>query len=352
LKTRSLFVSFGALAAIALIASGCRGPRDPLEVSVREFPTDVILGSQGVAVQVPSPQAEISQPVAPLIISRAPVAAARPRQQTQTAAPSGPCPAAHPFDAPKDEAPARATFSPFAAIYPYRNSGTYEYKQGTTANAGAIPAQSTRAIKDVTRPGTNATTGYQFKVAETLAGVTTTTTYAVVPESSIPGEAGVFISRIETIRGGVPNEDFQPQPRIKILEFPLMANLNWKSSGADPRNGISMTIQGRVGIEIPDGQDAGTEPDILARARVDACGEVIDAWLVEIGGPSSGAAPDPAGGTFAGPNKDLRLKAVHAIATQFGAFSMYDKYQTTGTDRGQTVKLINEATISQLPKLS
>lgn len=351
MKTRSL-LSLVVAASVALFGSACKGPPDPLEVSVREFPTDVILGSQGVALAAPSNQEVSSPPVAPLIISSAPTPASRPRQQTQTASPKGPCPAAHPFDAPKDEAPARATFSPLAANYPYRNTGTFEYKQGTTANAGVFPAQAYRSIRDVSRPGTNANTGYTFKVAETLAEVTTTTTYAVVPESSIPGEAGVFISRIETIRAGVPNEDFQPQPRIKILEFPLIANLNWKSSGADPRSQLSMTIQGRVGIEIPDGQDAGEEPDILARARVDACGEVIDAWLIEIGGPSSGAAPDPAGGTFVGPNKDLRLKGVHAIATQFGAFSVYDKYQVTGTDRGQTVKLVNEATISQLPKLS
>jgi len=341
-----------ALAAVALVGSACSGPRDPIEVGVREFPTDVIFGAQGISEAPQSPQ-QVATPAPSLVIRAPAVPTGRlsPTQSTEVAA--GPCPRAHPFDAPKHEAPNRATVAPVPASYRYRNQGTYEYRQGNTTNAGVLPAQSSRTLKDVQRLGTQANAPYRFQIVEGLAGITTTTTYHVTPESNLPGEAGLFIARIETVDSNTPNEVFSPQPMIKIFEFPALPNLNWKSSGADPTTGASMTIQGRIGIDSPDGEDVGDEPDILTRARVDACGEVIDAWLVEIGGPSDTAKPDPAGGTLIGPGlKNLRYKAVYAIATQFGAFSVYDNYQVTGTDSsGQTVKLVNEATISEVPRL-
>lgn len=342
-----------ALVAFAVVGSACSGPREPVEVSVREFPTDVTLGAQGVAETPAPPQQSVGTPAGPALVIRPPEPRRQTGQSQSAAAPSGPCPAAHPFDAPRHEAPSRATNAPTAATYRHRNTGTFEYRQGSATNAGVLPAQSSRTIKEVQRLGTQPNSPYRFKIAENLAGISTTTTYHVNPESNIPGEAGLFIAGIETVRSNGPSEVFSPQPMIKIFEFPAMANLNWKSSGADPTSRSTMTIQGRIGVETPDGGDAGTEPDILARARVDACGEVVDAWLVEIGGPSDTAKPNPAGGTIIGPGvKNLRLKAIYAIATQFGAFSVYDKYEITGTEaNGQTVKLVNEATISEYPKL-
>lgn len=341
----------GLAAAILIVASACSGPPGKVKVGVKEFPTDVILGAQGVVAEpLPSPRV---RPSTPSLVLRVPVQAApRPTGSGSPSAPSGPCPTAHPFDSPKLEARNRAVAAPVAASYLYRNKGTFDYRQGSSVNAGILPAQSSRTIKDVVKLGTEVNAPYEFKLVEGLAGVLTTTTYRVIPESAVPGEAGLFIQRIEMRRPNLPVDDFEPQPLIKILEFPASPNLNWKSSGTDPTTGVSMTIQGRVGIETPDGADQGTEPDILAHGRVDACGEVIDSWLVEIGGPSSVAAPDPAGGTIIGPTKDLRLKAIYAIATQYGGFSVYDKYQFTGMDGGLSVKLVNEATISELPKLT
>lgn len=327
--TRRAFV---VLVAVAIAGSACSGPKERVEVGIKEFPTDVILGAQGVTeAPVLTQQAT---PSAPLLVIRPPASPRRSAGPAQSAAaPTGPCPSAHPFDAPKREAPNRASVAPAAASYLFRNSGT--------SGAGVLQPQSTRTIKDVVGGGID------FKIEESLAGVNTTTTYHVTPSSDIPEQAGLFIAGIQKS----PNDIFTPRPMIKIFEFPAMGNEFWQSSGADPTTGVSMSLQGRIGIETPDGPDAGPEPDIITRARVDACGQVIDAWLVEIGGPSSVAAPDPAGATIIGPGKDLRLKAIYAIATQFGAFSVYDKYQLTGTENFQTVKLINEATISELPKL-
>lgn len=340
------------LAAFGAVGIACSGPRQPIKVSVREFPTDVILGAQGGATPAP-PQQVVATPEGPALVIRAPSPARQAGRSQSTTAASGPCPAAHPFDAPKDEAPSRATTPPVAEGYRYRNSGTYEYRQGNNSNAGVLPAQSSRTIKEPQRLGAQQDSPYRFKIVESLVGITTTTSYRVIPESNVPGEAGLFIAEIETARPNGTSENFAPQPMIKIFEFPAMQNLNWKSSGADPTTGSSMTIQGRIGIDSPDGEDEGTEPDILTRARVDACGEVVDAWLVEIGGPSNTAKPDSEGGTIIGPRlKNLRLKAVYAIATQFGAFSVYDEYEITGTESdGQSVKLVNKATISEYPKL-
>jgi hypothetical protein len=339
------------LACFALFGGACSGPREPVEVSVREFPTDVILGAQGVS-GASAPQL-VATPEGPALVIRPPLPSRQSGPTDSTSAPAGPCPAAHPFDAPKDEAPSRASAPPVASSYRYRNSGTFEYRGASSSNGGVFPAQSSRTLRGVQRLGTQADSPYRFEIMEGLAGITTTTTYHVTPATNVPGDAGLFIAEIETIRPNGPTEIFSPQPMIKIFEFPAMGNLNWKSSGADPRRGSSMTIQGRIGIDSPDGEDAGTEPDLLTRARVDACGQVVDAWLVEIGGPSDTAKPDSAGGTILGPGvKNLRLKAVYAIATQFGAFSVYDKYEITGTEtNGQTVKLVNEATISEYPKL-
>lgn len=331
-----------SLGLLAIVLSACAGPRDPLEVGIKEVPTDVILGAQ-IALAPPPGPALNPNPGFPSFIGPSP-----PENNRLLPAPSPspipivPCPSAHPFDAPKMEATNRATKPPVTARYPFRNKGTFDY-MGPRPAKGSFPEQSFRSILGSSVDPSTGT--YSFSVAEDVAGTITTTTYFVQPESAVPNDAGIYITAISRRLRDGSTDRFAPTPGIKILQFPAVGGLAWDSSGTDPLTGTSMVIHGRVGIDIPDGPDPDTLPDNQAKARIDACGVPIDAWYVVVTGPPSQPA-----GRIVGPNQNLNLLATYAIATQFGGFSVYDKTEITGMDGANTVAIRNEATVSSEPK--
>lgn len=330
----------GLVAVMALIEAACAGPGVPLEVGMKEYPTDVILGAQ---VQPPALPPVSNPSITTFAFVPPPVVIGRPLVVTPVPAA---CPSAHPFTAPKHEARNRAINPPVPGTYVFRNKGTYEYSK-LTPPKGSLPTQSTRTIKDV-KKDTDDPTRYSFTVVEDLGGAVTTTTFHVIPTATIEGDQGIYITQMTTKLQDGSSDVFAPRPEIKIMGFPAEPGASWTSSGTSTTgSGDSEALKGRVGLDIP-----GQPTQLQAKARVDACGEPLDALYVLIGGPPAVPTdpPDPAGAVIVGPNRNLRLKAIYAFATQYGGFSIYEKIELSGTIGGVPIKITSEATISEVPE--
>lgn len=79
-------------------------------------------------------------------------------------------------------------------------------------------------------------------------------------------DRGVAITRIETQDAqGNTSSEFNPSTPVLILPLPVSTNEEYQSVGVDPVSGQTLVHKAKV----------------LARERVDACGEVVDGWAVE-----------------------------------------------------------------------
>lgn len=318
--------------AVALLAlTGCAGPRAPLDVGIKEYPTDVILGAQ----QTPAPPSAIVA----FLDSGIPIPVQAPPPRTAARAtpaptPVEPCPAADPLSAPRYEAMNKATKPPAGSSYAYRASGSM--KVGGTPIA--VPPQITRAITNVKAASTQADASYTFDIAE--GG--TTTSYRVDPTGSTPG---IYITKIVTKRAGQADDVFTPQPPLTLARFPLEAGKTWESVSFDPGTQTTMSFQGRVGIDVPNPEDKNTTV-LLHKDRVDACGTYLDAYLINLRG-NQGQGP----GRIVSPTKNLTFTAVYAIAPQFGGFSVRDTVQTQGTISGVAIDSTLTTNINSEPKV-
>ncbi|MGH2813124.1 MAG: hypothetical protein ACRDI1_10500, partial [Actinomycetota bacterium] len=131
---------------------------------------------------------------------------------------------------------------------------------------------------------------------------------------------------------------FTPQPPIQLMRFPASPGAQWDSFGTDPLSRTTMRFHARIGIEGPDDDDEDEDPELISKARIDACGVVLDAWFVEV-----------TQGEILGPQTDLDFQSVYAIATQFGTFPIMEQIEITGTNRGTQTTTKNVATISEEP---
>src|SRR5436305_13187099 len=96
-----------------------------------------------------------------------------------------------------------------------------------------LPVDSVRTVRNVVVASDGT---FTYDVVAPLAGVVTTTTYRVVPESSVPsgaGLAGLFIAAVATDDGRA-RSTFAPTPALKLLDFPAVAGTSYTSAGTDP----------------------------------------------------------------------------------------------------------------------
>ena len=334
-----------SLAVAALLTAACAGPRTPLEVSVKEFPTDVLLGKKAAPPPPPLPGANLN-PGFPTLF-QPPSFTVDTRTGEITRPPPAPvlqCPTAHPFTGPTHPAFSRpSTAPPAPGEYVFRNTGTIS-KLGAKVAGGAVPAQTRRQIDDI-RPAPGGR-GYDFTVYEDLGPFTRTmSTYRVIGENSVnnpavnDGTAGVFLVQYAT-ESQAATDNFNPNPAIKLLEFPAEPRREWDTRGVDPLTQASMTFHARIGIDVPDGDDPDDLPDFQAKTRVDACGVVLDAWIVDI-----------VNGQIVSGQGELVINARYAMAPQFGGLTLMETVKLTGTSSAGPVNSENTATISSEPKL-
>ena len=326
------------IAVLALVGSACAGPREPLEVGLKEFPSDVVLGSQkedlATPVFLPPDALPLSTPLLPAGVSPPPAFT------TTTLPPLEACPSADPLSAPKDEALSSVPFPPAAGSYTFRNNGTFEVS-GPNAQKGVFPELSTRTIKNIEElaPGK-----FTYDVESVLGDTTTVTSYRVEPPNGgdISGP-GLFIAKISSSTRGGEVSTFDPTPDLALLKFPIEIGNEFQSLGVDQRTGTAMAFSVTVGV----------------KSRVDACGQFLDAHTATVNGRISDCDPTlPAPcppvppGQQVSPDEATSFTAVYRVGTQYGGITLEEEVVTDTDTGGVRVHRENIATISAVPLLS
>ena len=334
------------IVVLVALTAACSGPREPLTVGVKDFPTDVVLGSQTDEAPLPPtflPPNALPAPRA--IISALPL----PSDLTTptTSRPSLPCPAADPLSAPRREATNAVFGPPAAGTYVYRNKGEIQIS-GANAQKLSVPAETRRTVQNVvTAPdGT-----FTYDVVSELGDTTTTTSYRTVPIEAGGGTGGIFITAITTKTGQEEEERFDPSPDLELLRFPIEVGAKWTAVGADPAARTTMTYTATVQV----------------KQRVDACGTLLDGQVVRIDGNIApcvdvkppGAAPpgapsvkqcppSGAGATFRD-NGASTFTATYVFGTQYGGLALMEDTVVDSNEGGAGAHREMVSTINSEP---
>jgi hypothetical protein len=309
---------------VALGAAACSGPRAPLEVGSKEIAADILIGESPDALPSRPPGANPGSFAFPGFLEP-PI----PRLEPGVVPPpqfARDCPIADPLDAALQVARASAPRPPKERPYAFRNTGWFQAGEGPRVD---YPRVTERRVDDVATDGAN----FEFDVAVDLADETTTTTYRVVNEAPTP-ERGIYIIRVVTERSDGADV-FVPQTPILLMPFPppeLGSNLEdelaeltgeeYRSSGTDPLTQTTLVLEAKV----------------AGKTRVDACGEWVDAFDVEV-----------ISGRIVGPGKQIEFTGSYAIAPQYGGLIVEDDIRLGGLDAFEPVKSRNRARINRVP---
>lgn len=302
------------LVACVLTLGACGGPKVPLEIGAKTVSVNVEFGKTELVVppDVAPPPVEV-QPLeggVAVVPSKTTPAPAR-RDPDKPAA--DPCPAASAFAFPAKESTNQVDSVAPQGQYDFRASGIAE-------RAGAKTAYPAIVKRTVSAARTNADGTRSFNVSETVFGVTTVTTY-------VTDATQVAIARIaRSDRSG--SVAFGLVPALKILPLPPVQNdpagrtvTTWQSTASDSESGTTITIDGRV----------------IGRDRIDACGQLVDAWTAD------------ATQRVVGPNENLTSTLKTWFATQYGGLIVRAHSRTEGTVGGTPFRSEVELIINSVP---
>lgn len=348
----------GLLVAVALltVATGC-GPRERVSLGVRDVTTDVLLrgarptpstaavrplppGFPFVPVDVPTRTGAVSLPPLP---SESPQPAPRS------------CATAGPLASPAHAAPSRPDAAPVARSYPTRVDGSYRLT-GSVAASGVYGPSGVRVVRNVAALPQGA--GWTYDIADERG---LTTSYEVIPTSlgpdnvpvdstnqPVPTQAGIYITRFAYQRADSTTLTLTPQPPLMVARLPFLPADKWTSHSTDPAQGVSIVLNGQTGL--------GNRFDPV-KARVDACGTLLDAWWVEYTVDTTPLAAQVPPGTeppsqITGAGLSVRFVGSRvAFGTEYGAIPLEELYLLAGTDGGTTVAIRRHAVLSVEPAL-
>lgn len=127
----------------------------------------------------------------------------------------------------------------------------------------------------------------------------------VQPPTAGQPERGVVLKRIDSVTkdGVAVGTPFVPSTGLLMLPLPVTSAEQFQSSAVDPKNGRTITF---------------ATATVQERARIDACGDLVDGWLVETQMlDSTQPSPEP-------------LKYNFIVATQFGGELISQTYSQNG----------------------
>ncbi len=200
--------------------------------------------------------------------------------------PIEPCPPAALTEFPDKEASLNVEGKPAVGLYRWVRSGEQTLTAAPTLKI-PISGFEKRLIRAV-KAENNTTFTFETVQSEMGSGQIVVTRYRVktAPTQQRVGptdvrvgepDRGIAIYEIERLdpKTGASVSTFTPNPPVLILPLPIVPGEAFEGVGFDATNGGSLRIQGSV----------------RKRQQVDACGEVIDGWLVEGTRTSSGLSP-------------------------------------------------------------
>lgn len=317
--------------ALALLATACAGPVEPLVVTHKEVASDALIPKPPrppvppalvppTALQLDAPSFFAPTPPPASVPGAAPTAVVT----TPTTAGVAPaCPAADPRIGPAVVARNRIVLPPVPASYTFRNEGTYE-RGGAGATTERRVQESTRTVKDVQRVSSNL---WRYTVSAPLGDTVTDTTYQLDTTTAADNTGGgLSVTRIVTTTAG-RSTTFSPTPAITLVSFPFEPGKTTNTSAAtDPNPSSATTIR--------------YESVVGQKTRVDACGVPLDAYTVTL--KASVVARDDVGPT--------NITAVYAIAPQYGGLVVADDLTVDGSEGGNPVRRTNKAIINREPQ--
>ncbi len=276
-RSRRLVAS---LAAIGLMTAACGEPNEPT-VRLQNVQADIVFGE----IAPPNSAAPANAAVGPLgesedfgevdefdfddrsgVLSRLP-----PRS-----APVEPCPPASLTEFPDAEASLNVVGTPPIGLYRWVRQGEQTLTAAPTFKVTvsgfekrlirAFEKESDTAftfetVQNEFGSGQIVVTRYRVKTAPTQQRVGPTDVRVGEPDR---GVSIISIERFDS-KSGAALSTFSPTPPVLILPLPIVPGEAFEGAGVDPVDASTLRIQGSV----------------RKRQQVDACGEVIDGWLVE-----------------------------------------------------------------------
>lgn len=341
-------VALTGMLVLALVASACSGPSEPLAVGMREVASEVVLGAQTDRAPRPVPVDEredrapvtlpvVPGPARPPSTDTPPPPPQReppttPRPSPPPPPPADPCPAFDPLQPPRDEAFHDRGTAPAERAYPYRVEGEISVS-GADPGSQTLETEATRRVEDVVVEDNG---DLSFVTVTELEGRTTRTGYEVVNEEladptggavdatgaeQVP--TGVYLAFVETTGGTGAELSFHPAAPMKLLEFPAFTGSSYRSAGTDPASGVSMSFQATIG----------------EKTLVNACGEPVQAITVEL-----------TEGRLDGPMVNLDFTATYDLATQYGGLPVRETVTSSGREGLDTVSRTVSATVNVVPR--
>lgn len=354
-----------AAGAVLLLATGCAGPVAPLEIGMNTRAVNLLLGerltvvTQGPPPVVPVGVAPPLPPSSPGDLSVLPPPPPQPPLELPPILPPdippGPCPAAAPDAALLNLATRTITLPPAPAKYTYRTTGGVfaakpdpsNTKFPLAFNVATLPQTTTREVTNVEREV--GTKSYLYDVVTTMDVMTgtgkktqkkSTATYRIVPEwtpASPPqqiddndgllgarSKPGLYLMRVDS-----PSGTFVvPEPGLKLVELPIQLNASFQTAGTD--GSTTMSYTSTVNRDQP---------------KVDACGELIDAFQIDLKGTISQPSRQTDGVIIG------NFTASYAIAPQFGGLIVQEATDVTSDANGVPLaKRTLNATINRVPE--
>ncbi len=342
-RRRRPTVGLTLLLTMLLLGSACAGPRTPVAVGVKEFPSDVLLGIQSSDFE--DPGALVTEPNPVVRVVR------RVQQPVQPPPPPPPppvihdCPSADPLSAPREVASNRASQPPVEESYAFRTSG----HTSSGDDVELFPEEVTRTVQNVEPPDDDGV--YSFEVVEQMDSRTTTTSYSVIPNHDVADLQGIYLTRTEVTEGD-DTSAFNWNPPVKMMPFPAESGAEWSVASTASNGQTVLSFDAMIGESteedtgpIPDDplgeEDGDDEPTVENhKVRVDACGVFIDAWNIQI-----------FNGRLVSPTNDISFEESHAFATQFGGLSVKETRLAEGVVDGAEVETQRESIINTEPGL-
>ncbi len=328
----------GVALALALTVTACVSPDDP-GVSIEAFEADLVFGFEEPA-PVPAPPNFVPAAPPPAPASTGSVPTTRP-SASLTPTPTFPpaddkaflsripptstrkeCPPAAREAFPAEVAGLQVMTLPKVGLSRWKQSGTQ-----TIPNIGELPIQGfeNRTVTDVellrgtpeeplelayrttqpefSDPNVVVESGFRLKTDGTTAR--NSTAELLIDRSVAAGEPdrGLVLESIDTLdrRTGDVLSSATYNPPVLYLPLQVFPGEEYQSVGIDPRSGATL-------------QHTAT---VVGRTRVDACGDVLDGWLVE------------ATQVFSGPGGAVTREYDYVVATQFGGLLVSERVQSS-----------------------
>lgn len=330
-------VRLGALVALFTIGNAaCVQPDDP-EVAITKIEASLVFGVKPPAepVQAPVQQAAaqiVDQVFPDMTAAAAPVPRPLPttfelpaaQAPTFTALPlngakaASDCPTAPPTAAAALAAEVNITGQPPVGLFRWKREGKITSADGTETTIGR--SFERRIVRNFTKTSDTLST---FETVAPVSGseLVAVSTYEVntapqatnvdpgynqvitVPTVGEP-ERGITLKKIEYLgRDGDAVDAFEPTVGLLMLPLPVVSGESYESVAVDPKTGQTIVH----------------EATVTRRGRIDACGELVDGWLVESTQTRTEGVGEPA----------TEVKYSYIVGTQYGGILLNEHVQAS-----------------------